>query len=86
MVETVVFENTERTPTATTSLWENGRQTGCKDRKHLELFKQWQGLPSDFNLPGFTVVAAVKAVVNGVPLAMGRAMAKAVKRAMEEVL
>ncbi|MCK4601044.1 MAG: DNA cytosine methyltransferase [Phycisphaerae bacterium] len=37
-----------------------------------------QGLPPDFDLPGFTVVAKCQAVGNGVPLAMGRAMARAV--------
>jgi DNA (cytosine-5)-methyltransferase 1 len=83
-VDTVVFENPERTPCASTSLWSNGRQTGCKDHKHLELFKKWQGLPEEFDLPGFTVAGKVKAVVNGVPMAMGRAMAKAVRRVVEE--
>jgi hypothetical protein len=33
--------------------------------------------------PGFTVRAKIKAVGNGVPLTMGRAVASAVKRAME---
>lgn len=41
-----------------------------------------QGLPDDFDLPPFTVAAKVKAVGNGVPLAMGRAVAAAVKRAI----
>jgi DNA (cytosine-5)-methyltransferase 1 len=40
-----------------------------------------QGLPDDFDLPPFSVAAKVKAVGNGVPLAMGRAVAKAVKAA-----
>lgn len=41
-----------------------------------------QGLPDDFSLPGFTVQAAREAIGNGVPLPMGRAIARAVKRAM----
>lgn len=41
-----------------------------------------QGLPEDFDLPGFTVHAKVRAVGNGVPLPMGRAIAKAVKAAL----
>lgn len=41
-----------------------------------------QGLPADFDLPPFTVAAKVKAVGNGVPIPMGRAVARAVKRAL----
>ncbi len=41
-----------------------------------------QGLPDDFDLPPFTVQAKCHAVGNGVPLPMGRAIARAVKRAM----
>ena len=44
--------------------------------------KRLQGLPADFALPGFTVRGAEEAIGNGVPLPMGRAVAKAVKRAM----
>jgi DNA (cytosine-5)-methyltransferase 1 len=46
--------------------------------------KRAQGLPDDFDLPPFTVAAKVKAVGNGVPLAMGRAVAKAVRSALTE--
>lgn len=42
-----------------------------------------QGLPADFDLPGWTVAGKCKAVGNGVPMAMGRALAKAVKQATE---
>jgi DNA (cytosine-5)-methyltransferase 1 len=41
-------------------------------------------LPTGFDLPGFLVEAKCKAVGNGVPLAMGRALAKAVKEATEQ--
>lgn len=42
-----------------------------------------QGLPPDFDLPGFTMVEKLRAVGNGVPLPMGRAIARAVKRAIQ---
>jgi DNA (cytosine-5)-methyltransferase 1 len=42
-----------------------------------------QGLPADFDLPGFTVAGKLRAVGNGVPIPMGRAVARAVRRALE---
>lgn len=42
-----------------------------------------QGLPADFDLPGFTQQAKYEALGNGVPLAMGRTIARAVKLAMQ---
>lgn len=41
-----------------------------------------QGLPGDFDLEPFTVTAKCKAVGNGVPLPMGRTIARAVKEAI----
>jgi DNA (cytosine-5)-methyltransferase 1 len=41
-----------------------------------------QGLPTDFDLPPFTTAGKIKAIGNGVPLPMGRAVARAVKRAL----
>lgn len=41
-----------------------------------------QGLPEGYDLPPFTVTAKCQALGNGVPLPMGRAIAKAVKQAM----
>lgn len=43
--------------------------------------KRKQGLPADFDLPPFLVEAKCRAVGNGVPLPMGRAIAWAVKEA-----
>ncbi len=40
-----------------------------------------QGLPEGFDLPPFTVSAKRQAIGNGVPLPMGRALARAVKEA-----
>lgn len=41
-----------------------------------------QGLPPDFDIPGFTVSAKLHAIGNGVPRAMGLAIARAVKAAL----
>lgn len=43
-----------------------------------------QGLPDDFDLPGMTIVGKVRAVGNGVPLAMGRAVARAIWESVAE--
>lgn len=45
--------------------------------------KRKQGLPEDYDLPGWTVAGKCKAVGNGVPMAMGRALAKAVKEIVD---
>ena len=49
----------------------------CDDRP-WEIVRRLQGLPDDYELPGFTREAAVKAVGNGVPLVLGRVLARAV--------
>lgn len=49
-----------------------------KTKEGFDAAKAAQGLPIEFDLPPFTVAAKVKAVGNGVPLAMGRAVARAV--------
>lgn len=48
-------------------------------------FCELQGLPRDFDLPGMTREAKYKAVGNGVPIPMARAVAQAVKEAREPV-
>lgn len=53
-----------------------------KTRKGFERALAAQGLPDDFDLPPFTVAAKVRAIGNGVPLPLGRAVARAVKRAI----
>lgn len=57
---------------------------GYKTAGAFENHKRLQGLPADFDLPGFTVRAKVAALGNGVPLPMGRAIAKAVKQAIAQ--
>ena len=54
--------------------------------KNINWFKECkrrQGLPDDFDIQPFTVSAKCKAVGNGVPLAMGCAIAKAVREAIK---
>lgn len=53
----------------------------ASDDRPWEVVRQLQGLPDDYELPGFTRAAAVRAVGNGVPLVMGRVLADAVLEA-----
>lgn len=43
-----------------------------------------QGLPKGFDLPGMTIEAKCQAVGNGVPMAMGRALFKAIRELLEK--
>lgn len=71
----------------------NGRTQACEDRvrsaihRTLEEACRLQGLPPDF-LDGspFTSDGKRRAIGNGVPIPMGRAIARAVKRALEATL
>lgn len=60
------------------------RPMGTKSRAVFENHKRLQGLPADFDIPPFTIEAKVKAIGNGVPLAMGRAIAAGVVAALEQ--
>jgi DNA (cytosine-5)-methyltransferase 1 len=95
MVETRVFEHPVWEPVAVMNsagrrnfkLPDGTKSTtplNAKSRKAFELGCKAQGLPDGFDLPPFTVAAKCQAVGNGVPLAMGRAIAKAVRRAIGE--
>ena len=67
--------------------WEGGRLPGAKKGPtHIEEACELQGLPRDFadTLP-FTKQGKHEVIGNGVPMAMGRAVAQAVRRAMEGV-
>lgn len=57
-------------------------ELGYKTRAAFEEIRRSQGLPDDFELPSLTVAGAVKAVGNGVPLPLGRAIASAVRHSM----
>ena len=65
--------NAETEPTALAS---EGRRKG---RRSFEEFCQLQGLPPDFDLPGFTLAEKYKAVGNGVPVPMARLSAEAIR-------
>lgn len=62
----------------------NGRMSllGRKDTTYFREACRLQGLPDDWDLPGFTVAAKVRAIGNGVPIPMGRAVARAVRQAL----
>jgi DNA (cytosine-5)-methyltransferase 1 len=57
---------------------------GRATTKYFQEAKRLQGLPPEWDLPGFTVAQKVRALGNGVPLPMGRALARAVKKALAE--
>ena len=69
------------------SVREFRRASSCLGKNYktawaFERLKSAQGLPADFDLPPFLVEAKCRAVGNGVPLPMGRAIARAVKEAI----
>lgn len=75
-VDVNVFENGERERTAFRGpAWKGTKTLSFADACRL------QGLES-FDLPGFTVKEKTRVVCNGVPLPMGRAIAKAVRKAI----
>jgi DNA (cytosine-5)-methyltransferase 1 len=51
------------------------------DRRTFADFCELQGLPRDFNLPGYSVSARYRAVGNGVPGPMARVIARAIRAA-----
>jgi len=59
-----------------------GLTTRSKDAL-VELCRK-QGLPKGFDLPGMTIEAKCQAVGNGVPMAMGRALFKAIRELLEK--
>lgn len=60
----------------------HGRLFGDKTQRYFDEAKVAQGLPADFDIPPFTVAAKVRAIGEGVPLALGRAVARAVREAL----
>ena len=62
----------------------SGKYLGWKTTAAFAEMRQNQGLPSDFlEESPFTVEGKCKCIGNGVPLPMGRAVARAVKAAIE---
>ena len=98
MIDTAVFEHPEFEYAATggsarpIAIGGSGKPKKWSDRSRMPFnsksaagFRevcQKQGLPDEFDLPPFTVSAKCKAIGNGVPLPMGRAIARAVKEAI----
>jgi len=91
-VEFATFEHSSVAPcvTANGTQWERGKgKNGGRSRsdrsvKALANYVRWQGLPEDFLVDApLTVEGKVRVVGNGVPLPMGRAIARAVKAALE---
>ena len=58
----------------------------ASDDRPWEVVRRLQGLPDDYELPGFTRQAAAAAVGNGVPLVLGRVLARAVLAAYGHTL
>lgn len=74
----------EPTVTGNGTKWDPVKQRSFSNRS-VKVYRdavRLQGLPEDFDLPPFTVAGKIKAVGNGVPLPMGRAVAAAVLRAL----
>ena len=63
----------------------NGCALASDNRSFIELVAI-QGLPSGFDLPSFNVEGKKRAVGNGVPLSLGRVVAKEIKRVTEAKL
>lgn len=68
----------KRGTSRTSSLNRGGGSVGFADMCRL------QGLPEDFDIEPFTMTAKRQAVGNGVPLPMGRAIARAVREALNQ--
>lgn len=91
-VDTVALEPIRREPVCMASEGRSGRITTVKvdgkprsrhkPRREWTRFCELQGLPADFDLPCFTNEWKYRVVGNGVPLPMGRAIARAVKEAV----
>lgn len=56
----------------------------ANDDRSFDELKRLQGLPDEFDLPGFIVEEKKRAVGNGVPIVMGRVLARAIKAAYGE--
>jgi len=56
-----------------------------KDRRTFADFCELQGLPRDFDLPGYSREAKYRAVGNGVPVMMARTIALAIRDTMSNV-
>lgn len=75
--QVIVLERAERVPvTQGAAVATEGSGQG---RRGWSEFCALQGLPSDFELPGFTLTGKYQAVGNGVPVPMGAFIARAIR-------
>jgi len=56
---------------------------GRKDTKYFNEARRLQGLPDDWDVPGFTVASKIMVLGVAVPYPMGRALARAVRCALD---
>ena len=89
-IETLALEPCEYAPavTAYATRWDSEKRRPYSDRsvKYLQEMIRLQGLPEGFleDAP-FTLMGKQKAIGNGVPLPMGRVIARAVRRYLEMI-
>lgn len=71
--------------TASATVWDQDAQRprGIKSEAYFRVACKLQGLPDDFDLPGFKVGEKIRAVGNGVPYPLARCLAQAVREALE---
>jgi DNA (cytosine-5)-methyltransferase 1 len=81
-IETVALEAFNETPTVVSTGQADWKGSAKRHRATIEYMAEAQGIdPSRFNNTPFTTTELRRAIANGVPLPMGRAIAKAVIRA-----
>jgi DNA (cytosine-5)-methyltransferase 1 len=87
--QTEAFEAMDTEPTVLASELSKGKPLGTRQRfpkkRSLSELAELQGLPADFlHEAPFTIEGKCRVIGNGVPIPMGREVARAVKRAMLE--
>jgi DNA (cytosine-5)-methyltransferase 1 len=82
-IEGVALENPNETPTVVSTGQADWKGSAQRNRASIAYMLEQQGLPPDtYDHSPFTVTELRRAIANGVPLPMGRAVASAVKRAL----
>jgi len=91
-IEVCLFEHPLKEPCVTASEYSKGlRIHSVKNMKYIptrewEKLVELQGLPPGFDIPCFTKAWKGTVLGNGVPMSMGRAIAKSIKRCSQEVM
>ena len=85
-IEGVALEALDRIPTVVSTGQADWKGSAQRNRASIDLMSKAQGLdPARFEHSPFTVTELRRAIANGVPLPMGRAVARAVSVSMAEV-